>query len=279
MTALSSHLNGPQTTGRHYRNLTEPTHSVRHDVNVGVPVRDGITLLADVHRPDTDGRFPALIAASPYPRQIQDLGAPMDVLWFRVPVPAGMDASEVALGTIDKGGMVVAIPRGDYWQCAQIIEKGGFAPIEARGIGAFRERIVAIGSDLAPGAIEIDAAGKLVLPGGVDSHCHIEQLTASGLMNADTFETATRSAAFGGTTTGLTAKIGTAADDDGFGQAISIAGTAGLKIPEPGARRGALNSSQNIAVAFTATGGAASLAEVTAGAGLVFIAYALAPVS
>ncbi len=77
MTALSSHLNGPQTTGRHYRNLTEPTHSVRHDVNVGVPVRDGITLLADVHRPDTDGRFPALIAASPYPRQIQDLGAPM----------------------------------------------------------------------------------------------------------------------------------------------------------------------------------------------------------
>ena len=39
------------------------------------PVRDGTTLLADVHRPDADGRFPALIAASPYPRQIQDLGA------------------------------------------------------------------------------------------------------------------------------------------------------------------------------------------------------------
>ena len=39
-------------------------------------MRDGVTLLADVHRPDADGRFPALIAASPYPRQIQDLGAP-----------------------------------------------------------------------------------------------------------------------------------------------------------------------------------------------------------
>ena len=38
---------------------------------------------------------------------------------------------------------------------------------------------------------EIDATGRLVLPGGVDSHCHIEQLTASGLMNADTFATAT----------------------------------------------------------------------------------------
>ncbi len=70
-------LNGPQTTGRQYRNLTEPTHGVRHDVNVTVPVRDGISLLADVHRPNTGGRFPALIAASPYPRQIQDLGAPM----------------------------------------------------------------------------------------------------------------------------------------------------------------------------------------------------------
>ena len=38
-------------------------------------------------------------------------------------------------------------------------------------------------------------------PGGVDGHCHIEQLSASGLMNADTFETATGSAALGGTTT------------------------------------------------------------------------------
>jgi dihydropyrimidinase len=62
-------------------------------------------------------------------------------------------------------------------------------------------RIAAIGVGLGAGAREIDARGRLVLPGGVDSHCHIEQLTASGLMNADTFETATRSAAMGGTTT------------------------------------------------------------------------------
>ena len=40
-------------------------------------MRDGITLRADIHRPDAVGRFPALIAASPSPRQIQDLGAPM----------------------------------------------------------------------------------------------------------------------------------------------------------------------------------------------------------
>lgn len=70
-------LNGPQTTGRTFRNLSEPEHAVRRDINVAVPVRDGVSLMADVHRPDADGRFPALIAASPYPRQIQDLGAPM----------------------------------------------------------------------------------------------------------------------------------------------------------------------------------------------------------
>ena len=69
-------LNGPQTTGREYRNLSEPRHRIRRENNVEIPMRDGVTLLADVHRPDDEGRFPALIAASPYPRQIQDLGAP-----------------------------------------------------------------------------------------------------------------------------------------------------------------------------------------------------------
>ncbi len=88
---------------------------------------------------------------------LDDLGAPMDVLWFRVPMPADLDMTEVPLGTIDKGGMVVAIPRGDYWQCAQIIEKGGFAAVKARGIAAFRETIVAIAPGLAAG---IDAIGS-----------------------------------------------------------------------------------------------------------------------
>lgn len=69
-------LNGPQTTGRTYRDLSRPGHRIRHDVNCTVRMRDGVSLLADVHRPDADGRYPALIAASPYPRQMQDLGAP-----------------------------------------------------------------------------------------------------------------------------------------------------------------------------------------------------------
>jgi uncharacterized protein len=69
-------LNGPQTTGRQYRNLSQPTHAMAHDDDVAVPMRDGVLLLADVHRPAEPGRYPALVAASPYPRQIQNLGAP-----------------------------------------------------------------------------------------------------------------------------------------------------------------------------------------------------------
>src|SRR5712671_2238775 len=68
-------------------------------------------------------------------------------------------------------------------------------------LGIRGEAIAAIGQDLDKGIKEIDARGKLVLPGGVDSHSHIEQLSASGLMNADTFQSATTAAAYGGTTT------------------------------------------------------------------------------
>ena len=46
----------------------------------------------------------------------------------------------------------------------------------------------------------LDASDRLVLPGGVDVHAHIEQRSGMGLMNADTFETATAAAAHGGTT-------------------------------------------------------------------------------
>src|SRR4030088_2500627 len=70
-------LNGPQTTGRDFRNLSEPQYQMVRDYDLPVPLRDAVSLLADVIRPHVDGRFPALIAASPYPRQTQDLGAPI----------------------------------------------------------------------------------------------------------------------------------------------------------------------------------------------------------
>jgi len=60
-------------------------------------------------------------------------------------------------------------------------------------------RIAALGAGLA-GRERIDATGLIITPGGVDPHAHIEQMSGMGLFNADTFETATRSAAMGGTT-------------------------------------------------------------------------------
>lgn len=62
------------------------------------------------------------------------------------------------------------------------------------------ETIMAIGPNIGPARTEISAKGKLVLPGGVDTHAHIEQMSGMGQWNADTFETATTSAAMGGTT-------------------------------------------------------------------------------
>ena len=86
-----------------------------------------------------------------------------------------------------------------------IIRNGTVVHSESTGIadiGIKDGKIAAIAQGLRAGAgVEIDADGLLVLPGGVDTHCHIEQVSGAGLLNADTFETATRSAAMGGTTT------------------------------------------------------------------------------
>ena len=68
-------------------------------------------------------------------------------------------------------------------------------------VGIVDGKIVALGERLGKGRSEIDAAGKLVLPGGVDAHCHLDQPMPPPLKMADDFESGTRSAACGGTTT------------------------------------------------------------------------------
>lgn len=69
-------------------------------------------------------------------------------------------------------------------------------------IGVRDGRIIAIAESLPAGREEVNATGRLVLPGGIDSHCHIEQESSlGGLWTADDFTSATRSAAFGGNTT------------------------------------------------------------------------------
>src|SRR5688572_15903828 len=68
-------------------------------------------------------------------------------------------------------------------------------------IGIRGGRIAQIGADLPRGAKEIDVAGRVVTPGGVDAHCHLDQPMTPPVRMADDFDSGTRAAACGGTTT------------------------------------------------------------------------------
>jgi dihydropyrimidinase len=84
------------------------------------------------------------------------------------------------------------------------IIRGGTIATEADtfagDIGISGEKIAAIGNDLGEAGEVVDATGLLVLPGGIDSHVHVAQPSAPGIVMADDFESGTRAAAFGGNT-------------------------------------------------------------------------------
>ena len=85
-----------------------------------------------------------------------------------------------------------------------LLIKGGTiataADVTRADIGIKDGVIAAIGLDLSGATETIDATGRLVLPGGIDSHVHIAQPSGEGIVMADDFESATRSALFGGNT-------------------------------------------------------------------------------
>jgi 2-polyprenyl-6-methoxyphenol hydroxylase-like FAD-dependent oxidoreductase len=74
--------------------------------------------------------------------EVEDLGAPIDVLWMRISKEAG-DPRQV-LGYFNRGRVLVMLDRGDYWQCAFLILKGQFDEIRAEGLPHFREEIAGI---------------------------------------------------------------------------------------------------------------------------------------
>lgn len=87
-----------------------------------------------------------------------------------------------------------------------VIIKGGVvvnaADIQQADVGIKDGRIIALAERLSGSATRtIDAGGRYVMPGGIDSHCHIEQPSSTGGQNAESWESGTRSAACGGTTT------------------------------------------------------------------------------
>jgi 2-polyprenyl-6-methoxyphenol hydroxylase-like FAD-dependent oxidoreductase len=92
-----------------------------------------------------DGRHSIVRARAGLP--VQDLGAPIDVLWMRLARRPG-DPNQ-PLGRFDRGKVFVMLDRGDYWQCAYVIAKGGIDAIRQRGLDAFRADITAIAPFLA----------------------------------------------------------------------------------------------------------------------------------
>jgi 2-polyprenyl-6-methoxyphenol hydroxylase-like FAD-dependent oxidoreductase len=77
----------------------------------------------------------------------EDYGAPMDVLWFRITRKDSDQAD--AFGHVEAGKMLVMLDRGDYWQCAYVIPKGGIEKVKATGLDTFRDGVVAMSPFLA----------------------------------------------------------------------------------------------------------------------------------
>src|SRR6185369_6399821 len=74
--------------------------------------------------------------------KVHELGAPMDVLWFRLSILPS-DPEETT-GRFDSGRIFVTINRGAYWQCGFVIPKGSFEQLRERGLQAFRDSIARI---------------------------------------------------------------------------------------------------------------------------------------
>ena len=71
--------------------------------------------------------------------QVEELGAPIDVLWFRLPRRAGDTAG--TMGRFDAGRIIVMIERGEYYQCAFVIPKGAAEEVKRAGLPAFRDSV------------------------------------------------------------------------------------------------------------------------------------------
>src|SRR6195952_2851015 len=85
--------------------------------------------------------------------EVEEIGAPMDVLWFRA--GKGANESESVFARVETGRMMVTFDRGDYWQCAYVIAKGQYDAIKARGLDALRDEIVRLAPILKSGILDV----------------------------------------------------------------------------------------------------------------------------
>jgi 2-polyprenyl-6-methoxyphenol hydroxylase-like FAD-dependent oxidoreductase len=90
-----------------------------------------------------------------------NIGAPMDVLWFRL--SRRPSDSDETFGRIDYGQILVLLQRGDYWQCAYVIAKGGFDEMKRQDIAVLRGRIAELAPFLAERTTELKSWDDLKL--------------------------------------------------------------------------------------------------------------------
>jgi 2-polyprenyl-6-methoxyphenol hydroxylase-like FAD-dependent oxidoreductase len=72
--------------------------------------------------------------------KVKDLGAPIDVLWFRI--SRSSEDPVATMGRFDKGRIFITLNRGDYWQCGYVISKGQFEEMRRQEFEMFRAEIV-----------------------------------------------------------------------------------------------------------------------------------------
>ena len=85
--------------------------------------------------------------------EVEEIGAPMDVLWFRAGKREG--ETENLFARVDPGKMMVTFDRGDYWQCAYIIAKGQYDAVKARGLAALLDDVARMAPILKSGLTDV----------------------------------------------------------------------------------------------------------------------------
>lgn len=117
-------------------NVTDITEADGRVTGVKADTPDGLLEVKCDLVVGCDGRHSTVRARAGF--EIEDIGAPIDVLWMRV---SRLPGESTTAGRIDTGSFFIMLDRGDYWQLAYVIPKGGADALKAEGMPAFRERI------------------------------------------------------------------------------------------------------------------------------------------
>ncbi|MDA9421248.1 hypothetical protein XH97_03830 [Bradyrhizobium sp. CCBAU 53380] len=92
---------------------------------------------------------------------LEEIGAPMDVLWFRAGRRA--DETESVFARVEPGKMMITFDRGDYWQCAYVIAKGRYDAVKARGLQALLDDVARMAPILRSGITDVKSFDDIKL--------------------------------------------------------------------------------------------------------------------